>query len=158
MIRYRLVCDARHDFEGWFRSSDDCDRQIDENILSCPVCGSSEIGRALMAPAIAKSQSPDVPAPVAQPQPPVPDGQGQALLAANPKLAEMATALRELRDKIVANADDVGTRFPEEARRIHYGEAETRGIYGHATPDEAASLIDEGIEIMPLPVLPDDHN
>ena len=156
MIRYRLACDARHGFEAWFRSAEDCDRQLADGTLACPSCGSGAIDRALMAPAISKTEkaprAPEQPAPADTPDP------AQALLAQDPKLAQMAVALKELRDRITANADDVGERFPEEARRIHYGESEARGIYGQASAEEAAALVEEGVEVMPLPMLPDDRN
>ncbi|MGX1098358.1 DUF1178 family protein [Amorphus sp. MBR-141] len=155
MIRYSLTCDARHGFEAWFRSAEDCDRQLADGILTCPACGSGAIDRALMAPAIARTAK----APRLAEPPPAPDPeQTQALLPQNPKLAQMAAALKELRDRITANADDVGERFPEEARRIHYGESEARGIYGQASAEEAAALVEEGVEVMPLPMLPDDRN
>ncbi|MDQ0317052.1 DUF1178 family protein [Amorphus orientalis] len=153
MIRYRLACPDRHDFEGWFRSYDDCTDQIESGILTCPVCGSDRIERALMAPAVAKSSALAQQGEAERHAPP-----DQAMLASNPKLAEIAAAFRELREKVVAHADDVGERFPEEARRIHYGEAEARGIYGQASAEEASSLLEEGIAVMPLPRLPEDHN
>lgn len=157
MIRYRLICDQRHDFEAWFRSSDDCDHQLASGALTCPMCGSATIERGLMAPAVSKGRREPAPMPV--PQQAQPEGAGeQAVLASDPKLAAMVSALREIRDRIVAEADNVGERFPEEARRIHYGEAEARGIYGQASADEAAELLDEGIELMPLPVFPDERN
>ncbi|MGX1308374.1 hypothetical protein AB7M35_003132 [Amorphus suaedae] len=157
MIRYSLTCDARHGFEAWFRSADDCDRQIADGTLACPACGSSAIDRALMAPSISKSVRAPRTADPSAPPPEAPD-QAQALMPHNPKLAQMAAALKELRERITANADDVGERFPEEARRIHYGESEARGIYGQASPEEAAALVEEGVEVMPLPMLPDDRN
>ncbi|MEW5424265.1 DUF1178 family protein [Amorphus sp. 3PC139-8] len=154
MIRYRLVCDQRHDFEAWFRSSDDCDHQLASGALTCPMCGSATIERGLMAPSISKARrevTPQAPAPEAQ-------SDSQPVLAPDPKLAAMVSALREIRDRIVASSDDVGDRFSEEARRIHYGESEARGIYGQASADEAAELLDEGIQVMPLPVFPDERN
>jgi len=156
VIRYRLACEARHGFEAWFRSAEDCDRQLADGSLVCPSCGSAEIDRALMAPAISKAGAAIR---AAEPTPETDSpATGQALLPQNTKLAEMAAALKELRARITANADNVGERFPEEARRIHYGESEARGIYGQATAEEAAALIDEGVEVMPLSLLPDDRN
>lgn len=156
MIRYRLACDARHGFEAWFRSAEDCDRQLSDGSLVCPSCGSGEIDRALMAPAVSKAgKAPPAAEPTPQAESPGPE---QSLLAQNPKLAQMATALKELRNRITASADDVGERFPEEARRIHYGESEARGIYGQASAEEAAALVEEGVEVMTLPIIPDDRN
>ncbi|MFT2212968.1 DUF1178 family protein [Rhizobium giardinii] len=142
MIKYTLSCDSRHSFDGWFSSSADFDRQAELGLVSCPVCGSASVAKELMAPSVSTSRKKDEAKVLMM---------DQARKEAVAKIRELVTAIRE-------NSDDVGEKFPEEARKIHYGEAEQRGLIGKATADEARALIDEGIEIAPLPVLPDDVN
>lgn len=169
MIRYDLTCSQAHDFEGWFRNSDDFEAQNKKSLVTCPVCGSQEIEKKLMAPAVstarrkaamAVSDTREQAAPAGQ----VEDNTGSdavqraALVPQDPKQKEMVDALRELRKQMIASSDDVGEQFPEEARRMHYGESEQRSIHGQTSMEEAKSLIDEGIDILPLPVLPDEKN
>ncbi|WP_438752114.1 DUF1178 family protein [Pararhizobium sp. O133] len=142
MIKYTLACDNGHSFEGWFSSSADFDRQADLGLVSCPACGSVSIGKELMAPSVSTARKKDEAKVLMM---------DQARKEAVSKIRELVTSIRE-------NAEDVGTKFPEEARKIHYGEAEQRGLIGQATVEEARELLDEGIEIAPLPVLPDDVN
>ena len=139
MIRFSLHCDKDHEFEAWFSSSTDFDSQTERGLVECPVCGSRQVGKALMAPAVAVSKQP-----------------GQRSLAMDPERREMMRKIREMVQAVKMNSEDVGERFAEEARKIHHGETEARGIYGKASGDEARSLIEEGIEIAPLPDLPDD--
>lgn len=142
MILYSLSCESGHAFEGWFANSEAYDRQSADGSLLCPVCGSTSVDKALMAPAVATSRKKD-----------------SVRLAANvPEQQEVVAALRKLKKHLTDNADYVGPKFAEEARKIHYNETEKRGIYGEASSDEARSLADEGIEFHPLPVLPEDHN
>lgn len=155
MIRYALVCERRHEFEIWFKNSADYDRQRKRKLVTCPVCGSAKVEKAVMSPAVAKSAGRvDPPAegvsPEAAQRPPV------TMMTTQER--ELRQKLRELRDHLIKNADYVGPRFPEEARRMHYGEIEHRSIYGEATPQEARELHEEGIEFHPLPVLPEDRN
>jgi hypothetical protein len=159
MIRYSLHCDRGHSFESWFQSSSAYESQEKRKLVNCPVCGSAKVERAIMAPQIVSKkgreiQSSDVPAP-AQPTEVTAPGSTPLLMAQE---RELRAKLRELRDHIVKNADNVGERFPNEARKMHYGDIEHRPIYGEASPEEARSLIDEGVEVSPLPVLPDDRN
>ncbi len=159
MIRYALRCENRHEYEAWFRDSAAYDQQAARGILECPVCGSAKIAKAPMAPAIAKGGSramaelappPAEPAPAAAvaAQEPAPD---PAMTILPPQAAAMRSMLMALRAQVEANCDYVGKDFAEEARRIHYGEADARGIYGESTPDEAEALADEGIEIAAIP-------
>ena len=157
MIRYNLRCEKGHTFESWFQSSSAYESQEKRKLVSCPACGTVKVERAIMAPRIVSK-----------------NGRGSATVASPPAAAEVATPastplmmaperelrakLKELRDHIVKNADNVGERFPNEARKMHYGDIEHRPIYGEASPEEARSLIDEGVEVSPLPVLPDDRN
>ncbi|MDP2622061.1 MAG: DUF1178 family protein [Hyphomicrobiales bacterium] len=158
MIRYRLTCDNGHTFDGWFSRSAAFDEQKASGQLECPACGSNHVDKALMAPAVpAKTRTKSSATTGAEGKAQGAD-KPQAVFQADPKEAELRTALRKLREHVTANADYVGDRFAEEARKIHYKEAESRGIYGEASTDEAKSLREEGIEFHPLPVLPEDRN
>jgi hypothetical protein len=156
MIRYSLQCERGHVFESWFQNSSAYESQIKRKLVSCPACGSAKVEKAIMAPQIVSKRR----NPSAEPSPaPATDAAAPAstpLLMAQER--ELRAKLRELRDHIVKNADNVGERFPNEARKMHYGDIEHRPIYGEASPDEARALIDEGVEVSPLPVLPDDRN
>lgn len=167
MIRYALICERGHQFESWFQDSSAFDKQVRRGLVSCPQCSSAKVQKAIMAPrvsATAKKQ----PAPI-QPSASTTEAPAKAAEApANPAPAPVAmmspqerefrAKLKELRDHLTKNADNVGAKFPEEARKMHYGEIEHRSIYGVATPDEAKELSDEGVEFHPLPVLPGERN
>jgi len=142
MIRYTLRCDREHEFEAWFASSAayDAAAAAGENI--CVVCGSTKVEKAIMAPAVAGSRA----------------GESMTLAAVDPRQKAFLTAVREFRQKVTENADYVGNRFAEEARKIHYQETPSRSIYGEATPDDARSLAEEGVSFHPLPPLPDKAN
>ena len=156
MIRYTLRCDRGHAFESWFQTSSAYDSQVKRKLVTCPACGSAKVEKAIMAPQIVSKKSRDraAPAPAAATEATTPVS--TPLMMAQER--ELRAKLRELRDHIVKNADNVGERFPNEARKMHYGDIEHRPIYGEASPDEARSLIEEGVEVSPLPVLPDDRN
>ena len=161
MIRYRLKCERRHEFEAWFASSAAFDRQAKRGEISCPRCGTAKVEKTLMAPSISKgtkstkrkrAEKASEPA-AAQP---APSAQSEThRLAAH---GELAAAMRKMRAEVEAKSEYVGPRFSEEARKIHYEEAPARGIYGEATHEEAQALSEEGIEFFPLPALPEDHN
>jgi hypothetical protein len=142
VIRYSLHCVEGHDFEAWFAGSDTFEKQRDKGAILCPACGSKDVDKALMAPAVSTSRKKG----------------GMRVTANVPEHNEAIAVLRKLRKHLTENAEYVGPRFPEEARRIHYNEAEKRGIYGEASPEEARSLAEEGIEFHPLPMLPEEHN
>jgi hypothetical protein len=147
VIRYALRCDASHEFEAWFRSSDDYDRArlADENV--CPYCGSTAVAKSIMAPAVRDGRRS------------VGGRSDRMTLAApDPREKKLREALKELRRRVVEGSDYVGDRFAEEARRIHFNEVEPRSIHGEATGDEARALADEGIAFQPLPPVPDDAN
>jgi hypothetical protein len=160
MIRYDLECADGHGFDGWFRSGEDFDRQAAAGLVTCPHCGSAAVSRALMTPAVRPSRSK---AAAAAPVPAMPSA-GEATptqpvaVAADPRRAAVMAALRALREKVTAETDYVGPAFAEEARKMHYGEREARGIWGEASGEDVRALIDEGIEVHPLPVLPEDRN
>ncbi len=142
MIRYSLSCEKAHEFEGWFSESAEFDRQKASGFLTCPVCGSGEVSKVLMAPSVTTARQKE----------------GTQALAVSAAQKQAISKLKEAIQEIRASSEDVGERFPDEARKIHYGEAEARGIIGQASPVEVKSLIEEGIEIAPLPVLPDEAN
>lgn len=176
MIRYQLRCSHGHGFEGWFRSSSAYDQEV--QALTCPICDDPRIEKAIMAPAVQlrgdkappgiASSTPDAaPAsaaasPAAAPGP-APEGGAPAPVAVLPpapmspeqvQLAKALVLMRKVRAHVEANFEHVGRRFAEEARKIHHEEAEPRGIYGEATPDEVRSLEEDGISVAPLPNLP----
>ena len=161
MIRYNLRCEKGHAFESWFQSSSAYDSQVKRKLVTCPICGSAKVEKAIMAPRIVgkKGRGPATPPPepaaaTATPEA-APSGPTSLMMAQE---RELRAKLKELRDHIVKNADNVGERFPNEARKMHYGDIEHRPIYGEASPDEARALIEEGVEVSPLPVLPEDRN
>jgi hypothetical protein len=166
MIRYSLVCERRHEFEIWFNDSADYDKQRKRGLVSCPDCGSEKVEKAIMAPALGRRSPKGVRGPAPEPAPPEthkpatpPSVESKAPVAMiSPQEREFRAKLKELRDHLTKNAENVGGRFPEEARKMHYGETEHRSIYGEASPQEAKKLHDEGIEFHPLPILPDERN
>jgi hypothetical protein len=157
MIHYHLRCERGHAFESWFQSSSAYEAQEKRKLVNCPTCGSAKVERAIMAPQIVSKKGRETPVPA-----PAAAASDAATPASTPLLMaqerELRAKLKELRDHIVKNADNVGERFPNEARKMHYGDIEHRPIYGEASPDEARALIEEGVDVAPLPVLPNDRN
>jgi len=153
MIHYQLCCDVDHEFDGWFKDSDNFERQAARKLINCPVCASTKIRRALMAPGIRKKGAAapviesDTAAPVQAPQP-------SSRKAGGFMPDQVRAALLKLRAEVEKNCDYVGPNFAEEARRIHNGQAEPRGIYGESTEADAEALADDGIEIAQIPWLP----
>lgn len=141
MITYALACEHGHRFDAWFKSAEAYDEQHRRGIVSCPVCMSGVVEKALMAPALSRSTADKV-----------------SITSGHPDQAKLLAAMRALRKKIVSEADYVGDKFAEEARRIHHKEVDARGIYGEATREEVSALAEDGIEFMPLPPLPEEHN
>lgn len=144
MIRFALHCDEGHDFDAWFSSGASYDEQIEAGAISCPICGSADVRKAPMAPAVLRGTDETGPKRAAPP--------------ADAEQRRTFALVRGLREYLKTNAEDVGKNFAEEARKIHHGEAEGRNIYGEATLDEAKSLTEEGIPALPLPRLPEEHN
>jgi len=134
MILFKLHCEASHEFEAWFRDSSAYERQRGRGQVACPECGSSAVEKAVMAPHLGRAK--------------------RSVAARQPGPTEIRQKLQELRRHVEANCEHVGPRFAEEARRIHRGEAEARGIYGDATPAESESLSNEGIEVARIPWVP----
>ena len=140
MIQYSLQCSNGHRYEAWFKSAAAYDEQQARGIVSCAQCGDSNVEKAPMAPNVARTDQDRV-----------------SLSSAHPDAARMREMLRQYRQKVVSEAEDVGPRFAEEARRIHFEEAEARGIYGQATRDEVVGLIEDGVDFLPLPDLGEDN-
>ena len=183
MIKYQLICDQNHEFEGWFQSSAAFDEQAKNGLLRCPLCDSDQVKRALMTPNLSSpkrrkpiTQSKAEQLSDTQPVAPVPaspvvtppssSAAGHAaILGRGPVMHDeqrqsfgaALAELRQLRQKIIKDCRDVGENFAEEARKIHYGEAEPEGIYGQTTQEEREALNDEGIEIFDVPWVPSDH-
>ena len=141
MIQYALQCSKGHRYDAWFKSAAAYDEQRARGIVTCAICGESHVEKAPMAPAVARTDQERVP-----------------LSSAHPQAQKFREMLREYRNRVTSEADYVGNRFAEEARKIHFEEAEARGIYGEATRDEVAALLDDGVDFLPLPDLPEEHN
>ncbi len=147
MISFSLMCENGHEFDGWFQNTAAYDDQASMGVVTCPACGSAKVEKGLMAPGIpAKSNK------KGDARPPVYAG------APDHKTKELVEQVRKLKEHIAEHSEYVGSRFPEEARKIHYEEAEQRGIYGEASLEEAKELIEEGVDVLPVPTLPEEHN
>lgn len=145
MIKYRLRCDKDHSFDAWFRDSAAYDKQADANLLACPSCGTSSVSKALMAPNVSSSKKKGDSAP---------EHIVPAVNEVPQEMIELRQKLAALRSEVESNFDYVGKNFAEEARKIHYGEKDPRGIYGETSPTEAEALRDEGIDFGAIPWLP----
>ncbi|WP_114943334.1 DUF1178 family protein [Microvirga calopogonii] len=148
MIKYALACEQAHEFESWFPSSEAFETQHKRGFVTCPFCNSVKVEKQIMAPSVARTDK--------APKTPAQEPQPVAVLSERER--ELRAALRALREHVMKNAEDVGKGFVEEARKMHYGETEERSIYGEADLAEAKALLDEGIDVLPLPVIPDDRN
>ena len=169
MIKYQLICDQNHEFEGWFQASAAFDAQAESGLLRCPLCDSDQVKRALMTPNLASpKRRKAIEPPLAEPAPklanPTLANPTPPQHSASPTKSEQAQAfgaalaeLRQLQHKITKDCRDVGDNFAKEARKIHYGEAEAEGIYGQTTQEEREALEDEGIDVLDMPWLPPDH-
>jgi hypothetical protein len=169
MIKYALRCTNEHEFEAWFNSSAAFDDQKSAALLRCPVCETDKVEKALMAPRVVTRKghtlqhlpsetaaTPSAPEPAPNPKTGGPDK--YAPVSSDPRHTKIVDLMRQLRQRVEATTEDVGKRFAEEARKIHYDETEPRGIRGEATAQEVRDLQDEGVTVTPLPRLPDDHN
>ncbi|QPC85626.1 DUF1178 family protein [Mesorhizobium sp. NBSH29] len=141
MIRFSLGCERDHAFEGWFRNNEDFETQQKRGFVECPVCGSHLVEKALMAPAVSTGRKKE-----------------KMALTLDASQRQAMAELKALSEKMRANSEDVGDKFAEEARKIHFGETDARSIYGAATVDEARGLVEDGVEFMPIPSFPDDRN
>ncbi len=169
MIKYTLRCANEHEFEAWFNSSATFEEQRRDKLLRCPLCETSEVDKALMAPSVVThkgrvrpqphSDAADVPARSASSlSTDIAELGSYHPVSSDPVHAKIGDFLRQLRQHVEATTEDVGKRFAEEARKIHYEETEPRGIRGEATAQEVEDLQEEGVAVTPLPRLPDDHN
>lgn len=163
MIHYALACERGHEFESWFPSSDAYEDQAARGFVTCPICDTSKVSKRIMAPSVARRDKGAITAPVAPAADPAPESapvpavpQPMALLSEREQ--QMRAMLRAIREHVTRTADHVGPGFSEEARKMHYGEIEHRSIYGEATLQEAQELLEEGIEVQPLPLIPNDRN
>lgn len=161
MIRYALACDAGHRFESWFASSGAFDDLAADNLVGCPICGSTDVAKAIMTPAVV-AKRPAV-------RPATPDAaRGTIAQSPEPAAVELSSLSQErrevralvaaFREKVFAATQDVGRQFPDQARRMHEGEIPHREIRGQATVEEARSLLEDGVLVVPIPGLPDDWN
>lgn len=141
MIKFSLSCERDHEFEAWFRSNDDFDAQKKRGFVECPACGSNKVEKALMAPAVSTGRKRE-----------------KMALAMNAEQQRVLAEMKALTEKMKAGAENVGDKFAEEARKIHYGETEARGIYGEANAEEVKALIEDEVPFMPIPSLPEDRN
>jgi hypothetical protein len=162
MIRYSLVCDRTHEFEIWFKNSADYDKQAKRGLVTCPACGSEKVEKALMAPSLGRGtkkggSAETIEVPPAPVETPAAEAPSQVAMM-SPQEKELRSKLKELREHLTKNSENVGNKFPEVARKMHYGEVEHRSIFGEASPQEAKELHEEGVEFHPIPVLPDEHN
>ena len=141
MIVFDLKCSNDHEFETWFPSSDAFDKQRKAKKVVCPICGDAKVDKALMAPSVSGTKK---------------KGEKAVHLSskAEEQVGKYMTALKEIREEVEKNSDYVGDKFPEEARKIHYGETEERGIHGEASDEEAEELVEEGIDIQKVPWVP----
>jgi hypothetical protein len=173
MIRYRLQCPDDHQFDAWFANSAAYDTQAKRGLVTCAVCGSTKIEKALMAPNVATkgNKKADKAAKTSDAKPKADASVEPTAIAATNSVAltgeaakraavaqELMALMRKVRAEVEAKAEYVGPNFAEEARKIHYDEAPNRGIYGEATKRDVVELLDEGIDIMPLPDVPEDRN
>lgn len=142
MIQYSLVCDKDHRFEAWFRNATAYDEQRGRGIVTCPICMTTKVEKALMTPSVARSRG----------------SEKMAVSSGHPQHAQLREAMQALRAKITSEADYVGDKFADEARKIHFKEVDPRGIYGEATREEVAALAEDGVDFLPLPSLPEEHN
>ena len=161
MIRYALACDQAHEFESWVPSAEGYDAQVARGLVACPMCGSGKVEKQIMAPSIGRKERgrAALNAAAAAPQPEAPEASAPHPVALiSEKEQAFRAMLKAVREHVTKNSDYVGPRFVDEARKMHYGEIEHRSIYGEANPIDAAALLEEGIEVHPLPIAPDDRN
>jgi len=165
MIRYALACDKGHDFDSWFPGSAAFDAQVARGLVTCPFCNSAKVEKQVMAPSVARTdrlRTFPAPLPQAAPEPsaalPVPAPQPHPVAVFSEQEREFRAMLKAFREHVTKNADYVGPGFADEARKMHYGETEHRSIYGEANLAEAKELLEEGIEVHPLPIVPDERN
>jgi hypothetical protein len=156
MIKYALACENDHAFESWFPSSDAFEAQAKRGLVSCPMCDSTKVEKQIMAPRVSRTdKGARHPEPIPEAKP---NSEAQPVAILSEQEQQLRAMLKAVREHVLQNAENVGKGFAEEARKMHYGEVEHRSIYGEATPGEARELLEEGIEVHPLPIVPSDRN
>jgi len=159
MIRYTLICERGHDFESWFRDSEAYEAQRKKRLVICPLCDSHKIEKTIMAPQVArKDRAHPAALPVSEPAVPAVAPETSPAMLLGEKERELRALISNVREKIMAVTDDVGHRFAREARAMAEGDTEERPIRGQATAQEWRDLVEDGIGVLPLPELPDDHH
>jgi hypothetical protein len=162
MIKYALHCDNGHGFESWFRDNASFEQQARRGFVECPQCGSARVGKAIMAPNVARKDRPErgraEQVRAAGSQMPAAGPAAMPATTLTPEDRAMRDLVRAMRAHVEASADNVGDKFADEALKMHHGELEGRPIYGSATPDDARMLAEEGVGFLPLPTLPDDRH
>lgn len=141
MIVFDLICGNDHEFESWFQNSGAYEKLAKAKHVACPICGDTKISKSLMAPAVSGARKNS-------------DGKKAVSAQAAQQMGQYMQAVKEMREQVEKNCDYVGEKFPEEARKMHYGEAETRNIYGEASETEAEALKEEGVEVQRIPWTP----
>jgi len=141
VIHYSLVCDRSHKFDGWFANAAAYDAQKQRGLVTCPICLTTSVDKALMAPSVNRT-----------------DNEKVSLSIGHPQHQQLREAMLALRNKVTSEADYVGDKFADEARKIHFKEIDARGIYGEATREEVAALVEDGVDFMPLPSVKEEHN
>jgi hypothetical protein len=142
VIHYSLVCDRSHKFDGWFANAAAYDAQKDRGLVTCPICLTTTVDKAIMAPAVSRNGA----------------AEKISLSIGHPQHQQLREAMLALRNKVTSEADYVGDKFADEARKIHFKEVDARGIYGEATKEEVAALVEDGVDFMPLPSVKEEHN
>jgi hypothetical protein len=146
VIHYSLVCDKSHKFDGWFSNAGAYDSQKRRGLVTCPICLTTAVDKAIMSPAVNRTDNPQRAA------------EKVSLSIGHPEHQKLREAMTALRNKVTSEADYVGDKFAEEARKIHFKEVDARGIYGEATREEVAALVEDGVDFMPLPSVKEEHN
>jgi hypothetical protein len=152
MIKFTLLCARGHEFQSWFQSGEAFDAQVKAGVVACPLCQARDVTKAVMAPAIASRGS------AAQPEVSTQSPSQTEVALLDPRDLETRAVLHAFRKRVFEVAEDVGMRFADEARKIHGGLVPERPIHGQASFDDARALLEEGVAILPLPALPDEHN
>jgi len=162
VIAFTLACDAGHEFESWFSSGAAFEQQAKRRLVACPICGSVKVGKTVMSPSVARtdnrSRSRVAAETPASSEPVAPPSAAQPHVVLGEPERQLRNMIRALRKHVAENSDYVGRKFPEEARQMHHGEIEHRSIWGEASAEEAKALAEEGVEVQPLPMLPDERN
>lgn len=158
MIRYSLVCEGGHEFDSWFPGSAAYDEQARRGLVECPFCRSTQVKKSIMSPRLAKGGLVEAPSESGPAKEAESAGETAAPVVMDERLVALRSMIREMRTAIAKHTTDVGSSFPEQARKMHAGETEHRPIRGEATREEVRDLVEDGVPILPVPALPDEWN